>query len=120
MTFKTGRGSYHAIGIKTIMFFRFVVLIMEEMKIHEDLIFDKTGQILHGFVNLGDIKSDLKMLESQVSNDTNPSGMITTHMLTLMVRGIYTNLMSISPLKVTQNDVYLLLWQEQLVILYTG
>ena len=38
------------------------------MKIQEDLVFDKTGKQIHGFVNLGDVNSDLQALESQVSD----------------------------------------------------
>ena len=62
------------------------------MKIQEDLVFDKTGQQLHGFVNLGDVNCDLQALESQVKDDTNPSACIATHMQTLMIRGIFIKL----------------------------
>ena len=65
------------------------MLILDEMKIQEDLVFDKTGQVLHGFVNLGDVNSDLQKLEHEVSGDAAPSDGIATHMLTLMVRGIF-------------------------------
>ena len=70
-------------------FFRYIVLIFDEMKIQEDLVFDKTGQRLHGFVNLGDINNDLQSLESEVSLSATSSSRIATHMLTLMVRGIF-------------------------------
>ena len=69
-----------------------MVLLLDEMKIKEDLVFDKTGQQLHGFVNLGDINCDLQALESQVNDDTAPSACIATQMLTLMVRGIFIKL----------------------------
>ncbi len=72
--------------------YRFVVLILDEMKIQEDLVFDKTGQQLHGFVNMGDVNNDLQSLESVVNDDTTPSGSIATHVLTLMVRGIFIKL----------------------------
>ena len=65
------------------------MLILDEMKIQEDLVYDKTGQRLHGFVNLGDVNNDLQKLESQVACDPVPSGNIATHMLTLMVWGIF-------------------------------
>ena len=65
------------------------MLILDEMKIQEDLVYDKTGQRLHGFVNLGDVNNDLQKLESQVAYDPVPSGNIATHMLTLMLRGFF-------------------------------
>lgn len=71
---------------------RFVVLIIDEMKIKEDLIFDKTGRTLHGFVNLGDVNSDLKKLEEEIDGDAKPSQSLATHMLTVMVRGIFFKL----------------------------
>ena len=63
------------------------------MKIEEDLVYDKTGQRLHGFVNLGDINSDIQSLETQVSDGAgSPSSRLATHMLTVMVRGIFFKL----------------------------
>lgn len=56
--------------------------IIDEMKIQEDLVYDKTGQRLHGFVNLGDINSDIQSLETAV-----PVAIL----LTVMVRGIFLN-----------------------------
>jgi hypothetical protein len=40
-----------------------VVLIWDEMKIREDLVFDKTGECIRGFVNLGDVNEDIRKLE---------------------------------------------------------
>ena len=71
---------------------RYIVLIMDEMKIQEDLVYDKTGQNLFGFVNLGMVNDELQELEKQANNKTTPSSNIATHMLTLMVRGICTKL----------------------------
>ena len=49
------------------------MLILDEMKIQEDLVYDKTEQRLHGFVNLGDVNNDLQNLESQVAYHPVPS-----------------------------------------------
>lgn len=65
------------------------MLILDEMKIQEDLVFYRTGQQLHGFVNLGDVNEDL---ESEVDQHSLPCKNIATHMLTLMVRGIFFKL----------------------------
>ena len=48
-------------------FYRFVVLIIDEMKVREDLVYDKTGESLHGFVNLGDVNNQLQELEKQTN-----------------------------------------------------
>ena len=65
-------------------FCRFVVLIIDEMKIREDLVYDKTGERLHGFVNLGDINDQLRQLETQ-ADSSEPYDCFATLMLTLMV-----------------------------------
>ena len=44
---------------------RYVVLIWDEMKIKDDLVFDKHTCELIGFVNCGDINSHLDDLEHQ-------------------------------------------------------
>ena len=67
------------------------MLIFDEMKIREDLVYDKTGVSLHGFINLGDVNEQLLQLEEQTVNDK-PHVELATHMLTLMVRGIFTKL----------------------------
>lgn len=69
---------------------RFVVLVFDEMKIREDLVYDKTGDHLHGFVNLGDVNNQLLELEKNIDKD--PHEQLATEMLTLMVRGIFFKL----------------------------
>ena len=59
--------------------YRFVVLILDEMKIQEDLVDDRMGQKLHGFFNLGNINSELKVLEKQVRDIASPCSNIATH-----------------------------------------
>lgn len=72
-------------------FFRFVVLIIDEMKVREDLVYDKTGESLHGFVNLGDVNNQLQQLERQADTGE-PHKSFATQMLTLMVRGVFMKL----------------------------
>ena len=69
---------------------RFVIVVFDEMKILEDLVYDKTGVYLHGFVNLGDVNQQLRKLEQSVNKDEPPQ--LATHMLTLMVRGLFISL----------------------------
>ena len=62
---------------------------MDEMKVREDLVYDKTGEMPHGFVNLGDVNNQLRELEA---NAGRPHESIATQMLTLMVRGVFIKL----------------------------
>ena len=70
--------------------FRYVVLILDKMKIQEDLVYDKTGNLL-GFVNLGHVNEQLLDLEKCLERDQ-PLECFATHILTLMVRGIFFKL----------------------------
>ena len=74
--------------------FRYVLLIIDEMKIREDLVYDKNGCHLHGFVNLGDINDQLLLLEQSThcTVTDKPHTQLATHMLTIMVRGIFIKL----------------------------
>ena len=58
------------------------------MKIQEDLVYDRNGCHLHGFVNLGDVNNQLQQLEQNVQNDK-PHEHLDTEMLTLMIRGVF-------------------------------
>ncbi len=62
------------------------MLLLDEMKIREDLVFDRSGEIT-GFVNLGEISESIKSLELKCNIGS--EGDIATHMLTVMVRGIF-------------------------------
>ena len=81
---------YHPMLVYT-HFYRCVVLIIDEMKVREDLVYDKTGESLHGFVNLGDVNNQLQELEKQ-TNTGKPHDSFATQMLSVMVRGIFLKL----------------------------
>lgn len=59
------------------------------MKIHADLVFDKSGEII-GFVDTGDCNNKIRSLENLCKG--NKYDNIATHMLTLMVRGLFIRL----------------------------
>ena len=60
------------------------------MKIHEDLVFDKSSGEIVGFVDAGDFNNKMRLLEEQCNG--NDHDVIATHMLTLMIRGIFIKL----------------------------
>ena len=67
---------------------RYVVLCWDEVKVKEGLIFDKHACELIGFTDLGNINNDLNQLEK-----SNPVGSeIATHVLLLMVRGLFNGI----------------------------
>ena len=75
---------------------KYVVVVFDEVKIKEDLVYDKhTSQII-GFVNLGNANDQLNSLtctgnatHSSVGAD---SSIVADHMLVFMVRGLLTDL----------------------------
>ena len=71
---------------------KYVVLAFDEMKIREDLVFDKYSCSLIGFVNLGDVTNALDDFEHQCKSENESNNNVATHMLTFMVRGIFSDL----------------------------
>ncbi len=73
---------------------KYMVLVLDEMKVREDLVFDKHSCRLIGFVNLGEINQTLDKFKrqcksgEQVINDES----VATHMLAFMIRGLFTSL----------------------------
>lgn len=59
------------------------------MKIHEDLVFDTSGEII-GYVNTGDFNNKLRGFEHRCKGIETDE--LATHMLTLMIRGIFIKL----------------------------
>ena len=66
---------------------RYIILIWDEMKIKEDLVFNKHTLEIVGFVNIGEINDQIEKITQ--NNDNRD---IASHILLLMVRGIFTNL----------------------------
>ena len=66
----------------------YVVLLLDEMKVKESLVYDKNSCQVVGFVQLDDINYQMSMLENQSSNNLPP---VASHLLTMMVRGLFTN-----------------------------
>ena len=73
---------------------KYVILLFDEMKVKEDLAFDKHTCKLIGFVDLGEINNILDRLEHHCGIDDNDTPVtennIATDMLQFMVRRIFT------------------------------
>ena len=65
-------------------------LVFDEVKIKEDLVFDKHSLELVGFVQIGDINSHLSKFESFMPQQSTTAPQLATHtcMLSFMVSGI--------------------------------
>ena len=69
-----------------------VVIIMDEMHIKEDLVFDKyTGRLI-GFTNVGKVNDLLLQFERSLESDQDSTVPIAKSMLVLFVRGLFNNL----------------------------
>ena len=67
-------------------------LLLDEMHIREDLVYDKsTGQMI-GFTNLGDINNHLLALEQSVVENKTEGNVLVKSMMAFMVRGLFTPL----------------------------
>ena len=68
---------------------KYTVLVFNEMKVREDLVFNKHSRELVGFIDLDNVLTDF---ERQCNNPENVGDAVATHVLTFMVRGLFTSL----------------------------
>ena len=69
-----------------------MVLLLDEMHIREDLVYDKrTGRMI-GFTNLGDINNHLLAFERSVEENRTEGNVLAKTMMAFMVRGLFTPL----------------------------
>ena len=72
--------------------YRYVVLSFDEMKIREHFVFDKYTRVIIGFVDYGQQSLDERFsaLQEQCTRGQSwRNRAVATHMLTIMVRGIF-------------------------------
>ena len=68
---------------------RYVSLVMDEVHIKDDLVYDKHEGALVGFVNLGDTNNHLLQFEAALLGDSVPCP-LAKFMLVLMVPGLFS------------------------------
>ena len=71
---------------------KYIVLIMDEVHIKNDLVYDKHQGCLIGFSNLGDTNNQLLQFESALSGEEQYQQSLAQSMLVLMVRGLFFKL----------------------------
>lgn len=72
-----------------------VLLLLDEMHVKEELVYDKNTGELVGFVNLGEIDTHLMALEKSVTSPESPESSepeLAKSMMVFMVRGLFTRL----------------------------
>lgn len=70
---------------------KYVVVLFDEIKVRENLVYDKHSEEITGFVQLGEVNDAIQELEQNMSNDIHIPK-VATHVLGVMVRGLFTNL----------------------------
>ena len=73
-------------------FQKHVALVMDEMYIKEDLVYDKHSGELVGFVHLGETNDHLIQFEQRVEGSTCEFEPLANSMVVIMVRGLFTRL----------------------------
>lgn len=103
---------------------RFVVLVWDEMKVREDLVFDKSNCQLIGFTNLGEVNNQLDKISQLCSSESTPNPAIASHMLLFMVRGMFSSLQfpyaHFATQGITADSLYPLVWKAVECLEYCG
>lgn len=68
-----------------------VILLLNEMHIQEDIVFDKHSGAMIGFRKLGDTNDHLLKFEQSLTEDQ-PSSSLAKSMMVFMVRGLFNKL----------------------------
>ena len=71
---------------------KFVVLLLDEMYIREDLVYEKQTGSLVGFANLGDVSNHLQSYDELVKGKQSVESTVARTMMVFMVRGVFTRL----------------------------
>ena len=71
---------------------KYVGILVDEMHVKEDLVYDKHEVKLLGFINLGDTNNQLLQFETLMSGKEQQDHELAKTMLVLMVRGLFSNL----------------------------
>ena len=66
-----------------------VIILIDEMHVREDLVYDKHSGQLIGFTNMGNINSQLTSMDESLGISTTP---LANTMMTFMVRGLFSHL----------------------------
>ena len=87
--------------------------MFDEVKVKEDLIYNKYSYKILGFVRLGEVNDHLSKFEKSKDSET-PKPQLATHIVTFMVSGIFSDLQfpyaSFPCSSITGDQLYSLVW----------
>lgn len=70
---------------------KYVLLLLDEMHVKQELVYDKSTGELVGFVNLGDLNTHLLALEKSMSSSPNESSeVLVSTVMAFMVKGLFS------------------------------
>ena len=69
-----------------------VLLLLDEMYVKQDLVYDKNTGELIGFINLGDINNHFLALERSISSPEESTEVLARTMMVFMVKGLFSRL----------------------------
>ena len=72
-------------------FQKYILLLIDEMYVREELVYRKNTGTLVGFMNMGDINTHLLAFERSLKQDTSKPQLATTIVM-FMVQGLFTQL----------------------------
>ena len=93
---------------------KYVAVVFDEVKIKEDIVYNKHTSEIIGFVDLGSVTNQLnEMAEVAGQGDFNPNK-VATHMLVFMVRSLFTSLefpyAQFATRSLSASDIALMAW----------
>ena len=71
---------------------KYVVLLLDEMHIRDDLVYDKHSGKMIGFANLGEVNNHLSQYEESLQGDMAAGPQVAKTMVVFMVRGLFSKL----------------------------
>ena len=71
---------------------RNIILLLDEMHIREDIVFDKHNGAMIGYAKLGDINDHLLQFEQSLTEDQPSPPPLAKSMMVFMVRGLFNKL----------------------------
>ena len=69
-----------------------VIMLLDEMHLREDLVFDKHSGAMIGFCDLGDITMRLLRYESELTEEKPANQILAKSMMVFMIRGLFSSL----------------------------
>ena len=76
---------------------KYIVILFDEIKVRANLVYDKYSGDVIGFVQLGEVNDALNAMEKDFSDELQYLPKVATHVLGVMVRGLFTSLLCTFP-----------------------